>query len=250
VSVRRSTSPADLLTLANGVCGFLALAVAAELWLGRRGEGPGLDHRKLVACLLLYAIGMLCDVLDGPAARRFGSSGLGSALDTICDSISFGMLPAMLLLARLHAARGWQAPLILVACAYVAATILRLARYARGEAAQREALARGLADTPPRAEFSGMPSPVGGNCVLALVVLAPSAGVSVVIVALVTVLLIADFPYPNNTAIGGGFVVGLLALSFAALAGLISLDVPAVAALAGLLPVAILRAGRKVLRGA
>jgi phosphatidylserine synthase len=247
--VRRSTSPADLLTLANGVCGFLALAVAAELWLGRHGEGPGLDHRKLVACLLLYAIGMLCDVLDGPAARRFGSSGLGSALDTICDSISFGMLPAMLLLARLHTARGWQAPLILIACAYVAATILRLARYARGEAAQREARARGLADTS-RAEFSGMPSPAGGNCVLALVVLAPSAGVSVVIVALVTVLLIADFPYPNNTAIGGVLVGGLLALSFAALAGLISLDVPAVAALAGLLPIAILRAGQKVLRGA
>ena len=248
MKVRQNTSPADVLSLANGVCGFLALAVAAELWLGKRGEGPAIDHRKLVACLLLYAIGMLCDVLDGPAARRFGSSGLGSALDTICDSISFGMLPAMLLLARLHTNHQWQVPLILVACAYVATTILRLARYARGEADQREAAVRGVA-APARGDFSGMPSPVGGNCVLAVVVLGPPAVVCVCVVALVALLLVADFPYPNNTAVGGVFVGVLLAASFAGLAGLISLDVPSAMALVGLLPVAVVRAGQSVLRG-
>jgi CDP-diacylglycerol--serine O-phosphatidyltransferase len=247
MSARWRTSPADLFTIANGVCGFLALAVAAELWLGRRGEGAALDHRKLVICLLLYAIGMLCDVLDGPLARHFGSSGLGPALDTICDSISFGMLPAMLLLARLHDARDWKVPLVLITCAYVGSTILRLARYARGEAAAREAVARGDASPQARGDFSGMPSPVCGNCVLAVVVLGASAAVSVTLVALVAVLAVADFPYPHNAAIAGAFVAVLLALSFAALAGLFSLDVPSVVALVGLLPVGVLRAGETLL---
>ncbi len=98
----RRISAADVLTVGNGVCGFLALGVLAGLWIVPPGRG--LEHRELVACLLLYGIGMLCDVLDGPVARLLGSSGLGSGLDTICDTITFGLLPAMLLLARLQEA--------------------------------------------------------------------------------------------------------------------------------------------------
>jgi hypothetical protein len=72
----------------------------------------------------------------------------------------------------------------------------------------------------------------------------------VAVVALVAMLLVADFPYPNNkNVVGAGFVAGLLAASFAALAGLISLDVPAAIALVGLLPVAVVRATKKLLYG-
>jgi len=235
-------SAADLLTVGNGLCGFLAIGVVAGLWIVEPGRG--LAHRQLVACLLLYGIGMLFDVLDGPVARRFGSSGLGSGLDTICDTISFGLLPAMLLLARLDEDAGWTAPALVVACLYVGATILRLARQAWLERAHADAVARGAAETPA-AQFRGMPSPAGGNCVLAIVVLDPPAAVALAVVALVAVLLVADYPYPSNkTLLGGVFVGGLLAASFAALAGLISLDIPSAVALAGLLPIAVVRAAR------
>jgi CDP-diacylglycerol--serine O-phosphatidyltransferase len=240
-------SAADVITMGNGVCGFLALAVLAQVWLSTPGRG--LAHRELVACLLLYGIGMLFDVLDGPVARLLGSSGLGSGLDTICDTITFGLLPAMLLLVRMHEDDGWTAPALVVASAYVGATILRLARQAWLEQAHAEALASGAVDVD-QPQFTGMPSPVGGNCVLAVVVLAPPPAVSVAVVTLVAALLIVDYPYPHNkTLVGAGFVAGLLVASFAALAGLISLEVPSAIALAGLLPIAVVRATRRLVHG-
>jgi CDP-diacylglycerol--serine O-phosphatidyltransferase len=236
--MRPRTSAADLMTMANGVCGFVALAVLAGLWLDSGTAGTVLDHDTLVTCLLLYGIGMLCDVLDGPVARWRGSSGLGSLLDAMSDSVTFGLLPAMLVVASVD--DSWREPTLVAAAGYVGATMLRLARYAKAESEERAAAAK-LGREPLRGDFAGMPSPVGGNCVLAIVVLTPPAAVAAVGVALVAWLLVADFPYPNNTAFRGVFVAALLVASFAAIAGLISLDIPAAAALIGLLPIAIVR---------
>lgn len=244
---RVGISAADVLTAGNGVCGFLGIAVVAQLWIA--SPGRVLTHRELVGALLLYGVGMLCDVLDGPVARRFGSSGLGPGLDTICDTITFGMLPAILLVARLHEEGDWTAAGLAVASVYVGATILRLARQALLERLHADARARGDA-VAGHLPYMGMPSPVGGNCVLAVVVLDPPAAVSIAAVALVATLLVARFPYPSNkNAIGTAYVGGLLAASFAALVGVISLRIPSAAALAVLLPVGVVRAGRSLLHG-
>lgn len=239
--VRARPSPADLVTVANGICGFLALAAAGGLVF--ESGAAGFDHDTLVTCLLLYAIAMVCDIVDGPLARRLGSSGLGGALDPICDTISFGLLPAVLLIA-VTKDRAGAAAVVLAACLYAGAMMLRLARFALATA--------GGAAPPPdtrtgRRGFRGMPSPVGGNCVLALAVLAPPAGVCAVLATLVAVLLLADFPFPDNRSWGGVFVAGLLAASFAGIAGLISLDIPAAIALAVLLPVALVGVAREAL---
>jgi phosphatidylserine synthase len=233
------TTVADLMTIGNGVCGFLAIAVLANLWIQPGHAIGGLDHDTLITCLLLYGIGMVFDVLDGPVARRRGSSGLGSFLDPICDTVTFGMLPALLLIASVHGDSSWREPTVFACAAYVGSSVLRLARHARADAVDHE-----------RGAFSGMPSPVGGNCVLALVVLSPPAPFAALCVVVVAWLLVADFAYPNNTSLGGVFVAGLLVASFAAIAGVISLDVPAVIALAGLLPVAIVRVVRGWARSA
>jgi CDP-diacylglycerol--serine O-phosphatidyltransferase len=228
------------MTVANGVCGFLALAVVGGLWLGDANDGPGLDHDQLVAALWLYGIGMVFDVLDGPVARWRGSSGLGPALDTICDTISFGLLPALLFVASTHGEASWRGPVLVAAVMYVALTMLRLARHAKFEA-DEHAAAKLAGREPVRAPFKGMPSPVGGNCVLAIVVLTPPPALAVAVVGVVALLLIADIDYPDNSAVGGAFVAGLLAASFLALAGVISLEVPSAVALIGLLPIAIVR---------
>lgn len=236
---------ADMVTVANGVCGFLGLSVLTGVWA--IDQSPGLSQGELLACLLFYALGMLFDVVDGPIARRFGSSGYGSRLDAICDTITFGLLPATLLVVKFGEYGGRAAPALVVAGGYVAATIVRLARQSWLEQAHADAVARHGASTA-KPEFTGMPSPVGGNCVLAVVVLAAHPLMSLSITALVALLLVARFPYPNNrTTVGAAFVCVLLVLSFVAIAGLIPLAVPCIVALVGLLPIAVFRAIRSML---
>ena len=245
--MRRRPSAADAVTIANGVCGFLALAVIGGLIFARDEPGAGLPDETLRICLLLYGLGMVCDVLDGPVARLAGSSGLGSTLDTICDTITFGALPALLLVAT-NEGSGAQAAIVVAACAYVVATMLRLAQHAAAETAARVAAASDGADVI-RGAFRGVPSPVGGNLLLAIVILAPPAGVAAACTAVVAVLLVSDIPYPNNRSWGGAFVIGLLVASFAAIAGLVALEVPAVIAIVGLLAPVVLGFAQRLAHG-
>jgi len=245
--VRRGPSAADAVTIANGICGFLALAVIGGLIFADDSAGAGLPDETLRICLLLYGLGMVCDVLDGPVARLAGSSGLGSTLDTISDTITFGALPALLLVAT-NDGSGAQAAVVVAACAYVATTMVRLARHAAAETAARVAAASEGGDIV-RGAFRGVPSPVGGNLLLATVILAPPAGVAAAFTAIVALLLVCDIPYPNNASWAGAFVIGLLVASFAAIAGLVALEVPAVIALVGLLAPAVLGYAQRIARG-
>ena len=233
-SARARISPADVLTVGNGVCGFLAM----------RGPRGSVDRpaRRVGSTIVsssracsLYGIGMLFDVLDGPVARRFGSSGLGTwpRHDLRHDHLRLAAGDRCLL-ARLQRGRRLDGVALVVACP--------LRR--RDDPAPGAAGAGSSSCTPsarharrvdrPISRSRACPRPVGGNCVLAIVVLAPPPAVSVGVVALVAVLLVADFPYPNNkTVVGAAYVAALLVASFAALAGLISLEVPSVVALVG-----------------
>jgi CDP-diacylglycerol--serine O-phosphatidyltransferase len=80
-----------LLTLGNGVCGLAAIAVAMSVNLGWT-----LESKMMVAGLLIFG-GMLFDALDGSAARLTGQeSEFGAELDSLCDAITFGTAPAVL----------------------------------------------------------------------------------------------------------------------------------------------------------
>src|SRR6056297_3958842 len=80
-----------LLTLGNGVCGLAAIAVATSGTLDWENE-----KQLLVAGILIFA-GMLFDALDGSAARMTGQeSRFGGELDSLCDAITFGTAPAVL----------------------------------------------------------------------------------------------------------------------------------------------------------
>lgn len=80
-----------LLTLGNGVCGLAAIAVATSVNLEWDNE-----QKLLVAGILIFA-GMLFDALDGSAARMTGQeSQFGAELDSLCDAITFGTAPAVI----------------------------------------------------------------------------------------------------------------------------------------------------------
>lgn len=91
------------LTLANLGCGAAAVVLALQ---------PGARYIAWTIALLML-VSMLCDFLDGFAARALKvSSPLGKELDSLADMVTFGLLPGILVmvmiesgLARMHAAR-------------------------------------------------------------------------------------------------------------------------------------------------
>lgn len=110
-----------LLTLGNGICGFGAICFA-----GRWSGFEPITSMFVASCLIYLA--MVFDALDGSTARRLNqTSEFGGQLDSLCDAISFGAAPALLML---QFASGFHPRVLwLIGALYVACTVLRLARY-------------------------------------------------------------------------------------------------------------------------
>ncbi len=111
---------ADVLTLANGCCGVVAVFGAINF------VESGDDARTLYAAAALVPLAFLFDVLDGRVARwRHDASPLGRELDSLADLISFGVAPAAIAYAV-----GLRAPLDQAALTFfVICGLSRLARY-------------------------------------------------------------------------------------------------------------------------
>ena len=118
---------ADLITVANAVLGFGAVAAAVA--------GDPMLAARLV---LLAAMG---DGLDGVVARRYGGSPVGSYLDSLSDVAAFGVAPAALVfvavrqgasLAGLAGSPGALAALA-VPSLFLAAVVVRLGFYTANE---------------------------------------------------------------------------------------------------------------------
>lgn len=116
----------------------------------------GLEHR-FQSAVIAIGIAAVLDGLDGRIARLMGAtSRFGAELDSLCDFVCFGTVPALLLylweMQRLDRA-GWTIVLIYAIC-----TALRLARFNTAlDVAQ-----------PPWAHyfFTGVPAPAGAGLVL------------------------------------------------------------------------------------
>ncbi len=134
-----------LFTLGNLVCGFFAIVVASRI--GKPSElawvpTPGIETARQLfdsgdpnhnlmfgGCLIFLA--MLCDMFDGQVARLTRTtSDFGGQLDSLCDLVSFGVAPAILLVkmcpqfTSLHNEAVWSIAALFACCA-----ALRLARF-------------------------------------------------------------------------------------------------------------------------
>jgi CDP-diacylglycerol--serine O-phosphatidyltransferase len=118
-SMLRGFHAADLLTIANGACGTLAVFRAMGILV--TGE-----RRSLYAAAALIPLALVFDFLDGRVARsRHKASDLGRELDSLADVISFGVAPAAIAYAA-----GLDTVLDQVALVYfVLCGLSRLARY-------------------------------------------------------------------------------------------------------------------------
>jgi CDP-diacylglycerol--serine O-phosphatidyltransferase len=150
----------SLITILNGVCGFVAIIFAG------RGAFAMAGYMVLVA--------MIADMLDGRLARMSKStSSFGGQLDSLCDVISFGVAPAFLMLEVLHEykfagfvqfnvtfASFLQRFIWLAAAAYISCAAIRLARF---NVENEE-------DESVHMSFVGLPTPAAAGVIVSLII--------------------------------------------------------------------------------
>jgi CDP-diacylglycerol--serine O-phosphatidyltransferase len=122
--IRLLIAPADIVTLMNFLCGIMAIMYSIQ--------GGAAVRWSLVFILL----GVIFDGIDGPIARKFGSShNFGRWLDSIADATTFCIAPAFILYnmffvkggGALDVVQSFEA--VLGAFAITILGILRLARF-------------------------------------------------------------------------------------------------------------------------
>ena len=153
MSLLRSLTPADALTIGNASCGTLAVLMCLK--------SLALDDQRLLwVSFVLLPLALLLDVLDGYVARLDDrrQSRLGADLDSLSDVISFGMAPAALGFT-LGLRGGWD---MLCLTYFVVCGVSRLARFN----VTAEALAD--AETGKVKYFEGTPIPTSIAIVLLL----------------------------------------------------------------------------------
>jgi CDP-diacylglycerol--serine O-phosphatidyltransferase len=150
----------SLITILNGVCGFVAIIFAS------RGAFAMAGYMVLLA--------MIADMLDGRLARMSQStSSFGGQLDSLCDIISFGVAPAFLMLEVLQEYKlaGFTQPNVtfenflqrfvwLAAAAYISCAAIRLARF---NVENEE-------DESAHMSFVGLPTPAAAGVLVSLII--------------------------------------------------------------------------------
>jgi len=169
-----------LLTLGNLLCGFAAvhfaakhLADAAVVTSGHARLEQWLPTNLAIAAYLVFAA-MAFDALDGAVARLTRrTSDFGGQLDSLADVVSFGVAPAMLLVAIISKALAGEQVVTpisdqlsgravwIIAAIYVSCAALRLARFN----------VENVHDVSAHLSFKGLPSPGAGGALAALVIL-------------------------------------------------------------------------------
>jgi CDP-diacylglycerol--serine O-phosphatidyltransferase len=120
LSLLRSFTPADVLTIGNASCGTIAIFLCLDY--------VAADNRRFLwIAFFLLPLALVFDVLDGYVARlnRTRQSIMGGDLDSLSDVISFGVAPAVLGFT-LGLRGGWD---MLCLTYFVVCGVSRLARF-------------------------------------------------------------------------------------------------------------------------
>ena len=160
MELRRGSLFANLLTIGNGICGFAALVKLSQLQLAE--DNTLANPENLVFAGYLILLGMLFDAFDGKVARMVkGATELGAQLDSLCDLITFGLVPAfMIFQMQLGTSPRWMNVVWFFSLAYFLGALLRLARFNVENSPEEDA----------HLCFKGLPSPAAAGCVASLVI--------------------------------------------------------------------------------
>jgi len=167
--LRNTAALPALATLLNGIAGFASIHYATKGGLGN----AEVWHLSLAAWLIFVA--MAFDALDGRLARMARqATDFGGQLDSLCDAISFGVAPALLMVHAVALTRQIEdfeiflprasalGKLVMaIAVIYACCAVLRLARFNIENAP----------DVLHHLAFKGLPSPAAAAVVAAMVLL-------------------------------------------------------------------------------
>jgi CDP-diacylglycerol--serine O-phosphatidyltransferase len=121
----------ELVTLTNAACGIIACLFLVKFAVFRNVYvAPPLMYLTLVWLILFFA--GIFDYLDGLLARKLKvSTELGKELDSLCDAVSFGFVPAMIIaiLNNFGAPLYWEVFCWASAIVYLGSALFRLARF-------------------------------------------------------------------------------------------------------------------------
>jgi len=159
----------SLVTILNGVCGFIAIVFASK------GANLGFGQFSYFAMSgYMILLAMIADMFDGRLARMNQStSSFGGQLDSLCDVISFGVAPAFLMLQVLEyklagfaglnpvAETFLQRFIWLAAGGYLSCAAIRLARF---NVENEE-------DESAHMSFIGLPTPAAAGVIVSLIIL-------------------------------------------------------------------------------
>ncbi len=190
----------SLITVLNGVFGFMAIALASKEVKPEAGQWSCF----VVAGYMVLAA-MCADMLDGRLARMSQStSSFGGQLDSLCDMVSFGIAPAFIMLKLVEYKLELSTVIIggflhrfiwLAAFVYIACAAIRLARF-NVENEENEAA---------HMSFVGLPSPGAAGVIVSLVIFqqaeAPTLNILVYALPFITLgsalLMVSQIPYPH-----------------------------------------------------
>ena len=194
-----------LFTLGNLVCGFFAVVVASRIPKPQSAEILPDQIANLMLCGWLIFLAMVFDALDGHVARMAKTtSDFGAQLDSLCDVVTFGVAPAILLV-KMCPSFSYAHPQAIwfIAALYTACAALRLARF-NVETGQ----------DVDHMNFSGLPTPaaaavIAGFAILSHTLHEESASdifknylwwmqiILPLFSALIALLMVSRIPYPH-----------------------------------------------------
>jgi len=166
-----------LFTLGNLVCGFFAIAVTSRIHKAVSPDTPttaiinfqrfwSLDsddptHNMMLAGWLIF-LAMVFDALDGHVARLTkASSQFGAQLDSLCDAVTFGVAPGLLLVKMVPSFEYYYSGAVwIIAAVYASCAVLRLARF-NVEIGQND----------DHSTFQGLPSPAAAASIAGFAIL-------------------------------------------------------------------------------
>jgi CDP-diacylglycerol--serine O-phosphatidyltransferase len=139
-----------LVTLGNGFCGLLAIVMVLQARADSATGNIIASAQALTWAGWLILFAMVFDALDGKVARLANAtSDFGTQLDSLCDVISFGVAPAVIVAGLATYQDRFPRVAIAAGAFYMLCAAMRLARF--------------NVETRPEEEahrfFSGLPSP-------------------------------------------------------------------------------------------